>query len=181
VTGAAEGAVEVAHRRAQRVFLLEFLLARRLDRRFRQVEAARLAHVAYPHQRGRGACLLEGLGHDQRHRLVVMVDLGPRQGLGDVEAADVQPAGVLRGHDADHAGRRARRLQVDRFDTALGDAGADHIAVGGVRRLGVLFVGIGGAAGGLQRPVDAFGRFADHAQAVDRVGACRGVEFHRRS
>jgi hypothetical protein len=77
-----------------------------------------------------GARLLEGVGHHQRDGLVVVVDLRAAQQLGGIEVALAELAGVARGDDGQHAGRGARGAQVHGRDAALGDAGADDVAVG---------------------------------------------------
>jgi hypothetical protein len=62
----------------------------------RQVVLALGLRVLDLHQAGRGARLLEGLGHHQRHGLVVVLDLGPAQQGRGVELALAELAGVSR-------------------------------------------------------------------------------------
>ena len=52
-----------------------------------------------------GARLLEGLGHDDRDRLVIVLDLGAAEQLGGVEVALAELAGILRRDDGEHARR----------------------------------------------------------------------------
>jgi hypothetical protein len=98
-----------------------------------QVELARCARVVDAHQLRGGARLLEGFGHHQCERLVVVVYLRAAQQFGGVEVALAELAGVARGDDGQHAGRGARGAQVHGSDAPLGDAGADDVAVGRVR------------------------------------------------
>ena len=150
---------------------------RRGLQRLGQVEPALGAIVVDADQRGRGAGLLEGFGHDDRDGLVVVVDLGPAEQLGGVAVALAELAGIAGGDDRDHARRRLGLGDVDPADRALGDPCADDVAVGRVRDFRVL-VGIGRPARDLQRSVDAILRATDHLHPVDRVGAGGGFELH---
>jgi hypothetical protein len=75
-------------------------------------------------------------------------------------------------------GARSAAGGVDVVDPAFGDRGAQDVAIGGVGRDVMAFIGIGRAARGLQRPIDAVDGLADHPEAVDDVGAGRLVELH---
>ncbi len=143
-----------------------------------QVEASFLFDVFHAHEGSGGARLLEGLGHHQGHGLVVVLDLGAGQQVGDVLVALAQLAGIGGRDHGQHAGRAARGLDLDRGDAALGDAGADHEAVGGVRHFLVVLVGVGRRAGAFERAVDAIERLADVALAVDGIGGGGSGEFH---
>ena len=98
---------------------------------------------------------------------------GPPSSLRGVEFALAELAGVLRGHDGDHARRGLGRGEVHRSDAALGDGRADDVTVRLVRRHVVPLVGVGRGAGGFQRTIDAIDGFADHLQLVDRIGRWR--------
>ena len=143
-----------------------------------QVKGARLAHILHAHQLRRRARLFKGLRHHHRDGLVVMVDLRPGQRARHIKSAAVKLAGVASVDHRQHAGRAPGLPDIDRCDAAFGDAGPDHIAIGGVRRGRMLFIGIGGAPGHLERAVDPVHRLADDLQLVDRIGACWLVKFH---
>ena len=124
------------------------------------------------------ARLLERLGDDDRDRLIVMFDLRPGEHRRGMRLGLAELAGVLVGHDRQHAGRALRIGGVDPRNPPLGDACTDDHAIGMVRCDIVALERIGCGAGDLERTVDAIGRPADDLLLVDRVAAGGGVELH---
>ena len=67
--------------------------------------------IVDPDQLRGGARLLEGLGDDERDRLVVVLDLGAAEQLARCCSSPLRElAGVLRRDDREHAGRGLARL-----------------------------------------------------------------------
>ena len=143
-----------------------------------QAVGALLGRVFHVHQLCSGTCLLEGLCHHERNRLVIVLDVRSAKQLGGVLAALAQFTNVLGRDDGEHARRALGVAGVHGCDTALGDGRADHVAIDSIRRDLVLLIGIGCRAGGLHCAVDTVGRLADDLELVDRISACGSREFH---
>ena len=60
-----------------------------------------------------GACLLEGLRDDDCNRLMIVLDVGAAEQLGEVPVALGEPAGIFRCDDGQHTGRGLGLAQVD--------------------------------------------------------------------
>ena len=81
--------------------------------RRREVEASLGRGVLDADELGGGPRLLQGLGNDQRDRLVIVLDLGAAQQLRGVVLALAELAGILRRHDGEHAGGGPGSGEVD--------------------------------------------------------------------
>ena len=94
----AEGAGEIAD-------AVDVLGVRTIARRFEggrgrgrlQVEAALVACIVRPDQRGGGARLLEAFGHNEGDRLMIMGNVRPAEEMGDVHHAERQRLGMIEG------------------------------------------------------------------------------------
>ena len=106
-----ERAGEVAHRGIGRTAGDALGLDRGVLRR-REIVLAFGADIVDANQLRGGACLLEGLRHDDRDRLVVVLDFGTAEQLGSVIAALAELAGIFRGDDGEHAGRGLGRVRL---------------------------------------------------------------------
>lgn len=145
-----------------------------------QIVFAHVAAVVHLDQLTGRACLLKCLRYHHRNCLVVVLNLRTTQQLGRIELALLQLAGVLRSDDAEHAGRIARSTQINTANRALGNAGADHVAIGRLAGQVMMLVRVRRHAGGLERAVDAVDRLADDLALVDGIGTGGSVEFHVR-
>ena len=182
MTGAdAEGLLELSHpvlgRGGTALSARPADQGRRLERLV-EVEPPRPAGVIDLDQGRRGPRLLEGLGHHDRDRLVVMVDVGSAEQRDGVEFALAERAGVLRRDDRQHAGGRPGGRQVHGGDMPLGDRGAEDEPIGRLRHVAGVLVRVGRGARRLEPSVDAVRRLADDRHAVDRVRRGGSVELH---
>ena len=143
-----------------------------------EVELAYGPSVIDLDQVGTCACLLERLGDHHRDRLVIVLDIPATEQVRRVVLAEGQLGHVQRRHHREHARRRLRPLDVHRADTPFGDARAQDMAVGLVRRDVVPFVRVGGSAANLAWTIDAVGWPPDDLELIDRVAAFGLVELH---
>ena len=176
----AEGPVKVAH---HAVFGVagRFCLPELRGEVVGSVQAA----VTHPDEAGGGAGLLEGVGHHQGNRLVVVVDGGSgelRRGvvlLGSDAGVLALGGHIFVGQDELHARRSLGLGGVDVEQAAVRDVGAEDEPVGGVPQRGVpVLVGVGGLPGDLERPFLAGVGPGQHPFLVERGGSGGFGEFH---
>ena len=124
------------------------------------------------------ACLFEGFGDDDGHRLAPVADRFRALCRGLVGRALRRARDEQRiVDDREHTGHGESGILVDRGDLAPGDGREDEHAFGAV--LDRIFGRIGRGAGDLGEPFDAGDGLADHAllHAVEPVGRVGFVLF----
>ncbi len=109
--------------------------------------------------------MLEAFGNHEGNRLAITRHgrAGEhRVGLSVVSRALIRR--VVVGEDKNDARRLLRGACIDRFDLSFSDRSFDHKAI---QRVLLHLVGVAGAAGDFQPPVDTIERFADNALRAD--------------
>ena len=176
-----EGLLEIAGATFRRSLLFGTVRVLRKGRslqRLFEIEPSFRRRVFDAYQSGCRRRLLEGLRHDHRDRLMVVVDFGTAEQLRRVEFALAELAGVLSSHDGDDPGRALRLRQIHAPDAAFADRGPQDGPVGRIGHNVVVLVGVCRLSRGLQGAVDAVMCASHDPHAVDGVGFGGFIELH---
>lgn len=158
--GCGKRAVKISHSLA--IGLAFFVFRKRgVWCEFRKVKSSRTTVIAGPYKRRGRSGLLKCFRDHARNRLMIMGNVASTEQRGVVGHAFANRLCFGRKDNSNDTRRCARCLGIHCRNPSLCDCRSDDIAIGLVRCDIVPFIGIGCLSGGLERPVNAWRRFAN--------------------